>query len=101
MRRSLCSLFMRHMSNIRNPEDVDAWVRTMDEVGVDRSVVFTGATGAAFDRQVEVFLERHPGRFQAWWRLLESCEVVPYSTIVGPIGVGDFRLGRGPVQVGL
>ncbi len=54
------------MSNIKTPADVDAWVRTMDEVGVERSVVFTGATGAAFDRQVELYLKRYPARFQLW-----------------------------------
>jgi len=41
------------MNGIKTPEDVAAWVRTMDEVGIERSVVFTGATGADFDKQVE------------------------------------------------
>ncbi len=53
------------MSQIKTPADVDRWVRTMDAVGIERSVVFTGAIGEAFDRQVELF-SRHPGRFQLW-----------------------------------
>jgi predicted TIM-barrel fold metal-dependent hydrolase len=53
------------MNNIRTKADVDAWVRVMDEVGVDRSIVFTGATGPAFDRQAELF-SAHPDRFQLW-----------------------------------
>jgi len=54
------------MSGIRTPADVDAWVRTMDEVGVEKSVVFTGAVGEAFARQVELFRKRYPDRFQLW-----------------------------------
>ena len=65
------------MSGIRSPEDVDAWVRTMDEVGVERSVVFTGATGAEFDRQADLFLARHPGRFQVWCSLDTSALDAP------------------------
>ena len=35
------------MEGIRTPQDVAAWVRIMDEVGIETSVVFTGATGDA------------------------------------------------------
>ncbi len=54
------------MSNIRTPADVDAWVRTMDEVGIEKSVVFTGAIGDEFARQAELYLKRYPDRFQLW-----------------------------------
>lgn len=54
------------MSEIRTAADVDAWVGTMDEVGVEKSVVFTGAIGEAFARQAELYLKRHPNRFQLW-----------------------------------
>jgi predicted TIM-barrel fold metal-dependent hydrolase len=37
----------------------------MDEVGVETTVVFTGATGAAFDRQAALF-KPHGKRFQVW-----------------------------------
>ena len=57
------------MSNIKTPEDVAAWVRTMDEVGVEKSVVFTGAIGEAFDRQVNLYLKKYPDRFQLWCSL--------------------------------
>ena len=55
-------------SSIRTAEDVAEWVRTMDAVGIDVSVVFTGATGAEFDRQVELF-KPHGKRFQLWCSL--------------------------------
>ncbi len=54
------------MSEIKTPADVDAWVHTMDEVGIEKTVVFTGALGTEFDRQVELFLAKYPGRFQLW-----------------------------------
>jgi predicted TIM-barrel fold metal-dependent hydrolase len=44
-----------HMCQIRTREDVSSWVRTMDEVGIETSVVFTDAIGAEFDRQAELF----------------------------------------------
>jgi hypothetical protein len=53
------------MSQIKTAEDVAEWVRTMDEVGMEKSIVFTGATGEDFDRQVELF-KPHADRFQLW-----------------------------------
>ena len=55
-------------SQVQTAADVDAWVRTMDEVGVETTIVFTGATGAEFDRQAELF-SRYPKRFQLWCSL--------------------------------
>ena len=54
------------MSGIKTPADVDAWVKTMDETGIEMSVVFTEATGPDFDRQADLFLKRYPKRFQVW-----------------------------------
>lgn len=55
------------MSAIKTRADVDAWVKTMDEAGVEMSVVFTEADGADFDRLAELFLGAHPRRFQVWY----------------------------------
>jgi predicted TIM-barrel fold metal-dependent hydrolase len=54
------------MNKMKTPADVEAWVRRMDQVGVELSVVFTEAIGAEFDRQAKLFLERHPDRFQVY-----------------------------------
>jgi len=56
-------------SHIKSAQDVDDWVKTMDAVGIETSVVFTGATGAEFERQAELFLSRHRGRFQVYCSL--------------------------------
>ena len=50
--------------NARTPEQVRDWVRTMDETGIEMTVVLTGATGDAFDRLVDLYLKPYPSRFQ-------------------------------------
>jgi predicted TIM-barrel fold metal-dependent hydrolase len=53
------------MSRIKTGEDVDDWVRTMDQAGVEKTIVFTGAIGDEFERQVKLF-GKYPDRFQLW-----------------------------------
>ena len=55
------------MSGATTSAGVDAWVRTMDETGIEWSVVFTDASGTEFDRQAELFLGAYPKRFQVWY----------------------------------
>src|SRR5579863_3624013 len=45
--------------------EIDAWVRTMDEVGVEKTMILTMATGAEFD---EIFRKysKYPERFEVW-----------------------------------
>jgi predicted TIM-barrel fold metal-dependent hydrolase len=67
-------------ASVRTAADVDAWVRTMDAVGIEQTIVFTGATGAAFDRQVELF-SRYPDRFQLWCSIdTENIDAPDYPT---------------------
>lgn len=40
------------------------WVQTQSEVGIEKSVVLTGATGEDFDKLAELYLGRHPDHFQ-------------------------------------
>jgi predicted TIM-barrel fold metal-dependent hydrolase len=53
------------MSDIKTAEDVAAWVKTMDAVGVEMSVVFIDATGQEFENRARLF-QAYPGRFQVW-----------------------------------
>ena len=50
--------------NAKTPEQVREWVRTMDETGIETTVILTGATGEAFDRLADLYLKPYPGRFQ-------------------------------------
>lgn len=45
------------------PGEVAEWVSTMDEVGIEKSIVLTEATGTKFDTLVELLPNAHPGRF--------------------------------------
>src|SRR5690625_588209 len=47
-------------------EALDEWVQTMDEVGVETSVILTVATGERFRELADLYLKRHPDRFQLW-----------------------------------
>jgi uncharacterized protein len=49
----------------KTPEEVLRWVETMDEVGVLKTVLLTGAHGTEFDRLVELY-SRYPNRFELW-----------------------------------
>lgn len=56
----------------RTPEQVADWVRTMDAVGIEMSVVLTGATGANFDKLADLYLKKYPNRFQLFCGLLTA-----------------------------
>lgn len=48
------------------PASLDAWVKAMDDSGVDKVIVLTEAIGAEFDRLAELYKTHHPDRFQLW-----------------------------------
>lgn len=50
------------MNNLKTPDDVKAWLRTMDQVGIATSVVFIDAVGEEFARQAALF-KPYPDRF--------------------------------------
>jgi len=54
-----------HGRYARTPEEVDLWVRVMDETGVEKAIVLTQAHGAAFDSIVSIY-SGHPDRFDLW-----------------------------------
>jgi len=47
----------------KTPVKVAEWVKTMDEVGIDKSIVLTEATGQEFDALVDSLPKAFPGRF--------------------------------------
>ena len=49
----------------KTPEEIAEWVKNMDEVGIEKTVILTGATGQKFDdiyRKYAVY----PNRFELW-----------------------------------
>lgn len=49
----------------RTDEEVDRWVRTMDAVGIEKSVILLGTTGKKFDEAAARF-KRYPDHFELW-----------------------------------
>ena len=49
----------------RTPEEIAEWVRNMDEVGIAKTIILTGATGREFD---DIYLKyaTYPDRFELW-----------------------------------
>jgi uncharacterized protein len=49
----------------KTPEEIAQWVRTMDEVGVEKTTILTMATGAEFD-EIHRNYSKYPERFEMW-----------------------------------
>ena len=46
-------------------EEVVQWVNTMDECGIEKTIILSGATGAKFDAVIQKY-SRYPDRFDIW-----------------------------------
>lgn len=44
---------------------IDKWVRVMDSIGIEKTIILTGATGTRFDSLIEKY-SRYPKRFELW-----------------------------------
>jgi len=49
----------------KTPQQIDEWVRNMDEVGVQKTIILTMATGAQFDDLYHKY-SKHRDRFEVW-----------------------------------
>jgi predicted TIM-barrel fold metal-dependent hydrolase len=49
----------------KTPEEIAQWMRTMDEIGVEKTIILTMATGAEFD-EINRKYSRYPERFEMW-----------------------------------
>jgi uncharacterized protein len=49
----------------KTPQEIDQWVRNMDEVGVEKTMILTMTTGKEFDG-IQNKYSAHPGRFEMW-----------------------------------
>lgn len=57
-------------SNLSEEEALAKWVKVQEEVGIQTSVILTGATGAEFDKLVETYLKPYPDQFQLYCGVL-------------------------------
>jgi uncharacterized protein len=49
----------------KSPAEIDEWVRNMDEVGIQKTIILTDATGQAFEN-IRQSYAAHRDRFQLW-----------------------------------
>jgi uncharacterized protein len=49
----------------KTPEQIEEWVKNMDEVGVQKTVILTMTTGAEFDEIYRKYA-KYPDRFEMW-----------------------------------
>ncbi|MDX9881389.1 MAG: amidohydrolase family protein [Prolixibacteraceae bacterium] len=49
----------------KTPEEADVWVKKMDSLGIQKTIILTGRTGQAFDAIVTKY-SKHPERFDIW-----------------------------------
>ena len=54
-----------HPLYAKTEAELDKWVRTMDELGVEKTIVLTGATGEKFEEIVALY-RKYPDRFSMW-----------------------------------
>ncbi len=47
------------------PEQIDQWVKTMDLVGIEKTIILTKAHGSKFDSIVAAY-SKYPNRFELW-----------------------------------
>ena len=49
----------------KTPEQIAEWIRQMDQAGVQKAIVMTGATGKRFD-DIYTLYAKYPDRFEVW-----------------------------------
>jgi uncharacterized protein len=54
-----------HSQYARNDQALSQWVKEMDASGIEKVIVFTGATGARFDSIMKMY-SRYSNRFELW-----------------------------------
>jgi len=47
------------------PEEIDQWVKTMDKVGIEKTILLTKSHGTEFDSIVAAY-SKYPDRFELW-----------------------------------
>jgi predicted TIM-barrel fold metal-dependent hydrolase len=89
-----------------NAAGVDRWVKIMDDVNLERSIILSGATGKRFD-EIAALFSKYPRRFQVWCGLeTTNCDQPGWSEQAvaelircqknGARGVGELHdKGRG------
>ena len=50
----------------KDAAQIDQWVKTMDAVGIEKSIILSHAIGSEFDSIYQAYAGRYPDRFEVW-----------------------------------
>jgi predicted TIM-barrel fold metal-dependent hydrolase len=50
----------------KGPEAIDEWVKNMDKVGIEKTILLTKEIGAKFDSIYQAYAGKYPDRFEVW-----------------------------------
>ena len=50
----------------RSAGEIDQWVKNMDEVGIEKTIILSMSVGARFDSIYQAFAGKYPDRFEVW-----------------------------------
>jgi predicted TIM-barrel fold metal-dependent hydrolase len=50
----------------KNAEQIDQWIKTMDEVGIEKTIILSKEIGAKFDSVYHAYAGKYPDRFEVW-----------------------------------
>ncbi len=90
---------MHSHSYAKTPEQIAEWVNNMDETGIEKTIVLTGATGSRFDEIYKQY-SKYPERFELWcgfdYSGSDGVKELERCYRVGARGVGEvIDKGRG------
>lgn len=54
-----------HSHEYASPEELDKWVKNMDEIGIEKTIILSYKTGESFDSIFDIY-SKYPNRFDIW-----------------------------------
>jgi predicted TIM-barrel fold metal-dependent hydrolase len=50
----------------RGEQNIEQWIKNMDQVGIEKSVILSKETGSKFDSIYALYAKKYPDRFEVW-----------------------------------
>ncbi|HID38639.1 MAG TPA: amidohydrolase, partial [Calditrichaeota bacterium] len=67
IKKALYSVIDMHSHEYaQSSAEIERWVKTMDEVGIEKTIILSYATGTRFDSIYQAYAGRYPQRFEVW-----------------------------------
>ena len=50
----------------KDSEQIDQWIKNMDEVGIEKTIILSNEIGSKFDSVYQAYAGKYPDRFEVW-----------------------------------